>query len=111
MICSICGKEFDKSHYYEPFNDVCGSDCFGEKLWIMREKDYLNGKSYIIINGNLYSDGGYKKNEKSSYLGHGGREFNIKMKDGNVIFTNNLWHGGEIPENHREILCDNAIFV
>lgn len=111
MICSICGKEFDKSHYNIPFGDVCDSECFNEKLWRMTEEDYLNGHQYIIINGNLYSDGGYKKNERSSFLGYGGREFNIKMNDGTEIFTNNLWHGGNIPENHREILCDNAVFV
>lgn len=111
MICSICGKEFEKSHYYKPFDDVCGSEYFIEKLWRMREEDYLNGKPYIIVNGNLYNDGGYKKNEKSCYLGHSGRVFNIKMNDGTEIFTNNLWHCGKIPENHREILSNNAVFV
>ena len=111
MICSICGKEFEKLHYNTPFNDVCSSECFEEKLWRMREEGYLKGEPYIIINGNLYTDGGYKKNVKSSWLGYSGREFNIKMDDGTEIFTNNLWHGGNIPENHREILCDNAVFV
>lgn len=111
MICSICGKEFNKVHYITPFNDVCCSDCFVEKLWRIREEDYLNGSPYIIINGSLYTDGGYKKNEKSCYLGHSGRTFNIKMNDGTEIFTNNLWSGGEIPEKHRKILSDNAIFI
>lgn len=111
MICSICGKEFKKPSYCRPYDDVCGSNCFVEKLWRMREEDYLNGKQYIIVNGNLYTDGGYKKNEKSSYLGHSGRRFNIKMNNGTEIFTNNLWHGGEIPENHRNILRDNAVFI
>lgn len=111
IICSICGKEFDKPHYWEPFDDVCGSDCFGEKFWRMREQEYLNGKPFIIINGSLYSDGGYKKTSNTSSLGFGGREFNIRMNDGTEIFTNNLCHGGDIPENHREILCDNAVFV
>ena len=111
MICSICGKEFEKLNYCEPFHDVCSSECFHESLWRMREEEYLKGKKYIIVDSNLYTDGGYKKNTKSSWLGHGGREFNIKMNDGTEIFTNNLWHGGQIPENHREILCDNAVFA
>ncbi len=110
MICSICGKEFDKPRYSHPF-DVCSSDCFHEKLWGIREEEYLKGKNFIIIDGNLYTDGGYKNNAKSSWLGHSGREFNIKMDDGTKIFTNNLWHGGQIPENHRKILYDNAVFV
>lgn len=110
--CCICGKEFDKPHYYEPFADVCGSNCFGEKLWRIREQQYLNGSPFIIINGRLYTDGGYVKNpESTSFLGFGGEHFNIRMNNGTEIFTNNLWHGGDIPENHREILCDNAVFV
>lgn len=111
MICVICGKYFEKLHYGKPFEDVCSSDCFSEKLWKMREEEYLNGEPYIIINGNLYSDGGYRKNENPSFLGFGGRRFDIKMSNGTEFFTNNLWHGGEIPENHRKILSDNAVFV
>lgn len=111
MICSICGKKFDKPNYSKPFNDVCGSDCFSEKLWRMREVDYLNGTPFIIIDGCMYTDGGYKKTNHTQFLGFGGREFNIRMNDGTEIFTNNLWCGGNIPENHRKILCDNAVFV
>lgn len=111
IVCEICGKEFDKPHYYEPYNKVCGSDCFAEKLWRIREKEYIDGKHFIIIDGCMYTDGGYRENERSSFLGHSGRKFTIKMNDGAEIFTNNLWCGGDIPENHREILCDNAVFV
>lgn len=111
-ICCICKKEFEKPWFREPFNDVCGSECFSEKLWRIREEEYLNGKSFIIINGCLYSDGGYVKNPSTaSFLGYDGREFNIKMNNGTKIFTNNLWCGGDIPENHRKILCDNAVFI
>lgn len=111
IVCEICGKEFDKPQYCSPYNKVCGSECFGEKLWRIREKEYLNGRPFIIIDGCLWTDGGYKKNTRSSFLGCSGREFTIKMNDGTEIFTNNLWCGGDIPENHREILCDNAVFV
>ena len=112
MICCICGKEFEKPGYGKPFDSVCGSECFGEKLWRIREQEYLDGKPFIIINGCLYTDGGYVKNPSNpSWLGHSGREFNIKMHNGTEIFTNNLWCGGDVPENHRESLCDNAVFV
>ena len=111
-VCCICGKEFEKSGWCDPFDDVCCSECFGEKLWRMREQDYLGGKPFIIIDGCLYTDGGYVENPSSiSFLGHSGRVFNIKMNDGTEIVTNNLWCGGDIPENHREVLCDNAVFV
>ena len=109
--CSICDKEFDKPCFNKPYDDVCWN-CFGEKLWRIREKEYMDGKSFIIINGWLYTDGGYVKNPiNPSWLGHSGQIFNIKMNDGTEIYTNNLWCGGEIPENHREILCDNAVFI
>ena len=111
IVCEICGKEFDKLRYYDPFDDVCGSDCFAEKLWRIREKEYLDGKPFIIIDGRMYTDGGCRKNTSRSLLGFSGAEFKIKMNDGTEIFTNNLWHGGDIPENHRDILCDNAVFV
>ena len=110
--CTICGKEFDKTHYNKPYDDVCGSECFHEKHWRLTEQRYLDGATFIIINGHLYTDGGHKSNPRNtSFLGHAGREFKIKMNDGAEIFTNNLWHGGEIPEHHREILCDNAVFL
>lgn len=110
--CCICGKIFENTKYYEPFNDVCSSKCFLEKFWKMREEQYLNGEQFIIIDGCLYSDGGYVKNPKdTSLLGFAGREFNIVMNDGTEIFTNNLWYGGDVPENHKNILCDNAKFI
>ncbi len=111
ITCCICGREFEKPQYCSPYNDVCNGKCFGEKLWRIREKEYLDGRPFIIINGCLWTDGGYKQNTRSSFLGCAGREFTIKMNDGTEIFTNNLWCGGDIPENHREILADNAVFV
>ena len=110
--CEICGREFEKANYNKPYDKVCSSDkCFGEKLWKVREEEYLNGKPFIIIDGHLWSDGGYKKNEERRYLGCSGQEFTIRMNNGTEIFTNNLWSGGIVPESHREILADNAVFV
>lgn len=110
--CCICGKQFEEPHYYKPFDDVCSSECFSEKHWSIKEKEYLDGRPFIIINGCLYSDGGYVKNpRKTSLLGCSGREFKIRMHNGTEIITNNLWCGGSIPENHRDVLCDNAVFI
>ena len=110
-ICCICGKEFEKSAWYKPFDLICSQECFFEKLWQDREKEHMK-KPFIIIDGCMYSDAGYVKNPRTrALLGHAGREFTIKMNDGTTIFTNNLWCGGSIPENHREVLCDNAVFI
>lgn len=43
--------------------------------------------------------------------GFGGRQFTIQFSDGRVVRTTNLWHQGEIPEQFRAFLPDNARFV
>lgn len=111
MLCSICGKELDRIGYHAPFNDVCSSECFGEKLWRMREEDHKKSP-FIIVDGVMYSDAGNVENPKDKWpLGHGGRVFKIQKDDGTVFSTNNLWCGGGIPENHREVMRDNAKFI
>lgn len=114
--CVICGKEVEKM----PFEDVCSMECYTEKFWLEKEEGYLNGVPYIIIDGTMYKDAGYKNpislvgyEDKTLLrsLGHGGAEYNIKMNDGTEIFTNNLWYIGDVPENHKEILKDNAVFL
>lgn len=107
VTCVICGKEAEKM----PFEDVCSMECFTEKFWREKEEGYLNGVPYIIVDGNIYKDGGRKNPKGSCELGFSGAEFNIRMNDGTEFSTNNLWHNGKIPENHREILKDNAIFI
>src|SRR3954467_4010293 len=44
-------------------------------------------------------------------LGFGGRDWEIRFLDGEVIETNNLWHQGEIPLALRSVLPDNAEFI
>ena len=78
-----------------------------EKIEIFHNK----GES-IIINGIHYHDGGKVDRSKvGGFLGHSGRSFMIKMNDGKLIETNNLWCQGEIPEIFKNILKDNAEFV
>ena len=42
-------------------------------------------------------------------MGHSGREFIIKMNDGRIIETNNLWYNGEVPKERN--VADNAVFL
>lgn len=111
MKCEVCGKKFDKVKWHKPFNLCCSSECFSRKLWDIRAEKYKQDP-FIIIDGCAYSDAGYVKHPKPyQFLGFDGREFNIRMNDGTEIFTNNLWFGGNIPESHRALLPDNAVFV
>jgi len=43
--------------------------------------------------------------------GFGGAEFKIKFKDGRTVVTQNLWSVGDIPEEYRNALPDNAKFI
>ena len=40
----------------------------------------------------------------------GGNTFKMK-ESGEVFETNDLWHGGNIPERFRDVLADNAEFI
>lgn len=106
MNCKICGKEIAKSMYSNAV--LCSSKCFNTNYWqeIMAEKE-----KYIIINGECYHDGGNIEHPNSySFLGHGGRRFWIRFKDGKTLTTNNLWAQGPIPEEYKSELPDTAEF-
>lgn len=96
MVCEICGKQFDKPRYLNDYKNICSSECFGDKFWlnIIKVKDEC-----IIINGECY---GFNKN----------KPIGVKMLNtGEIIVTNNLWHNGEVPNEFRDRLPDNAEFI
>ena len=68
------------------------------------EKLSMNG---IRINGTHYMP----SNDTGPFKGYGGHDFKIQMNSGEVIHTSNLWCQGDIPENFRERLPDNASFL
>lgn len=102
MKCVICGKEIEKSSYSNKV--LCSSECFHIDFW----NDCLD-EAAIIINGECYHDGGMKPKDYRGFLGFDGSLFKIKMNDGRVIVTNNLWYNGEVPEERG--IEDNACFI
>ena len=100
--CIICGKEIEKSLYRN--NILCSQKCFDINFW----NEYLDDNA-IIINGECYHDSGKRPSDYKGFLGHSGRLFKIKMNDGNIIETNNLWYNGKVPEDRQ--IKDNAIFI
>lgn len=67
-------------------------------------------KDAIIIGGICYHDDGNVAHPvDTNYLGYGGARFHIRMNDGRVINTNNLWYNGPIPAEYA--VHDNAVFV
>lgn len=102
MKCIICGKEIEKSLYMNA--DLCSSECFGVNFW----NECLDDKA-IIIDGVCYHDGGKKPIGYSGFLGFGGAVHKIRMNDGTIIETNNLWYNGKVPEDRN--IKDNAVFI
>lgn len=45
------------------------------------------------------------------FRGHGGTRFTIRFHDGREVATRNLWSQGDIPEEWRAELPDNAVFM
>lgn len=102
MTCVICGKEIEKSMYFN--KPLCSSECFHIDFW----NDCLDGTE-IIVNGCCYHDGGRKPSTYQGFMGFSGREFYIQMDDGTVIQTNNLWCNGDVPKERN--IKDNAKFI
>ena len=108
MKCEICGKEFSKRQYYEPYEKICSSECFDKKFWFDRIKDKNDSKS-VIINHHAYWIG--DENDKSSFRGYDGHKFVIKFFNGRQITTTNLCDNGDLPKEFWVKLPDNAEFI
>lgn len=66
----------------------------------------------VVIDGYVFTDGGRVSNPNAPFVGHGGREFHIRMLDGSKDWsTNNLWSGGKIPDLWRPDIPDTAEFI
>lgn len=107
--CDICGA-LATTNYTKPIPNrmIDQNLCFHCLLWQDRSNE--NEPKRLIIEGEVYSDGGNQPRGSSNQLGFGGRVFKIE-RDGLVWSTNNLWYGGVVPEEWRERLPDNAKFV
>lgn len=106
MNCIICGREIKKSSYTNAI--LCSSECFGINFWnkYVQIKDdpqvvRINGEHFYIQD----------ENSKSIFRGHGGTKFKIRFFDGREITTTNLWCQGDIPEDYKDLLPDNAEFI
>lgn len=102
MKCKICGKEMT-NHPYGKDNLICDHDCFMIDFWNNALDD-----SAIIIDGDCYHVG-EENNSDPYFRGFGGRHFFIKMNDGRIIHTSNLWHQGTVPVSRH--VSDNAKFI
>ncbi len=105
-ICPSCKKPFIRNHTPESYLD---ENCFDCSFWLkkitMPEEDE---NRRVIVNGQHYRIG---NNDSGIYRGFGGRRYTIHFNDGRTVETCNLWCQGEIPEQFRAWLPDNARFI
>lgn len=82
--------------------------CFGCVAWFDRAKQRRDPRS-VRVSGVHYwiepDDPGWP------YQGYGGAEFRISFHDGRTVTTHNLWRQGEVPDQWRDLLPDNAQFL
>lgn len=81
------------------------SEDFYKEFWTEK----INAKKrsfhrYPVVNGEMFRVG----NDTDYVKGFCGTKFCIKFFDGAVVYTNNLWHNGTIPDNFKKSLPDDA---
>lgn len=84
--------------------------CFRCLHWtdILTEKEKLQ---HVVVNHTRYWIEPDKPSSYQGFLGFGGAKFEIAFHDGRKVTSRNLWCQGHIPENFRERLPDNAVFL
>lgn len=112
MKCVECGGRVDNELIYADEVDQKMRElqlCFDCLFWTeyVEQKDSphvvrVDGVHYVIGGGEDYP---------THIRGFGGSEFTVAFFDGRKVKTANLWHQGEIPENFRDKLPNNAVFV
>ena len=108
-ICECCGKSFRKRLLPDAY---LGNHCHDCSFWL--KKQYLGEEDkerQAIIDGTHYMYMVTNEDEYLVFRGFGGREFHILFDDGREVRTTNLWVQGEIPQEFRPLLPDNAMFI
>ena len=106
--CRCCGKTYIKNFDPEVYLE---GNCFECSFWLERVRwGEENDRTQVIVNGHHYTIGIDDSNDFGP-KGFGGRQFVVQFFDGRLISTNNLWSQGTIPNQFREILPDNAVFL
>ena len=114
--CSCCGSPFGTKLWCDPYPKVLAERnlCFGCNHWIHTVIPTRDRRGVFVINANVYScnpDKPIVDTSGGDFYGYGGRRFLIRLlASSEVIETNNLWHGGVIPERFRSQLPDTAVF-
>lgn len=91
---------------------------FSAAFWMGRILAMNNGDKtdyglpVLRMNGHHYIAGERNTGTNKGMLGYGGREWTVEYTTGpdkgTFVYTNNMWHQGEIPEQLKPVMPDNA---
>lgn len=109
-LCCKCGSPIC-STYGNKKDLIDNQMCFRCNFWRERIAQHQNNPKSIIVKKSAYmicqDPGG-----PSAFKGFGGNKFKIqKLGSDEVIECCNLWHQGQVPDDFREQLPDNAVFL
>jgi len=106
-VCKICGK-LEPAEYFPEIREILRKKqiCFECWHWLGLIKKKNDPRSIRIKHHHYWVGDG-----KGSFKGFGGRYFKIKLFNGKIIETNDLWYQGEIPERFWKDLSDNAELI
>lgn len=109
MKCKCCNKEIQDDWVANSpaYNGMC-FDCHFWNTHLQKDKE-RNQYEYAIIDGRHYIL--CKSIQDKSCSGYYGYKFKIRFKDGYVTECDNLWQQGQIPDNFRDLMPDNAEFI
>jgi len=83
-------------------------DDFHKEYWNDIVKNYNNGDEIVVNKIAFFVD---DEKQIGTYRGYDGRRFKIRFKDGTEKETTNLWYNGEVPDEYKDVLVDNAEFI
>lgn len=117
--CRVCGADENNRWIAEvdrPKRVEAGlcDHCYYWQRW--HDEHYNKPDDHLVVKGNAYAICPDNSDDRS-FSGFAGAEFRIKFREGHprageIVITHNLWHNGEIPEEHfRKLMPDNADFV
>lgn len=113
--CAKCNVSTDSDNYGGALAELAVHTglCFTCAIWyerVQRGFQRRNGIHVLITSDfDYYTVNPYVSTlDRRESLGHGGRTFEISFTGGEVIFSNDVWHGGTIPPLWRPELQPNG---
>lgn len=118
-VCEVCGSPMQTSVVGK--KDICSDLCFKKDYWNELVRFRFNGdttkdnRPVARINGVHYIIEDEENSKNILHKGFNGSKFKIEFicgpRKGECILTTNLWEQGDIPDDFKDSLPDNARFL